>query len=244
MARSSEYLVAFLVAAALGTGAWLYWRSSDSQRIDDVSIDDATPRGATRIAQMPSRPSKEGSRSNNTDERTSSKLPLGENSQVIPAPSSDPGAPEELTTAAKLRAATADLDGLSVPDGAPFPIAVSIEKECEAGEDLYFNCSGVQKVLKTIADERRDTQWAPSMEARIRTVVGASPGVHIRALACRSSVCAVEFDGALLLSPAFDPLSTDLRQASYVRAREPTGNPGQTIRVQLWTFTRRSAPTR
>jgi hypothetical protein len=111
--------------------------------------------------------------------------------------------------------------------------------ECASGESPDWDCPFMRQALKSIEDERRDTQWAPAMESRIRAAIDAVPGAHIRALACRSTSCAVETDGAFVTGNAWKLLHSDLLTSGEVRARERTGNGEESFLIQLWTFKRR-----
>jgi hypothetical protein len=135
-------------------------------------------------------------------------------------------------------ALTSNLDGLSVPEGAPFPVSEAIEVECAYYERRKIGCGDVREILKKIEEEKTDNQWAPVMENRLRAALGKDPELRIRALACRSSVCAVEAEGPQVLSPILRPLRDDLFSEEGIRAYEDPDNGRGTVWVSLLVFTR------
>ena len=235
MVRRSRNIIV-LAMASISACAWLYWRSASQQQAEAMRLEPATQGGTTAISSEPPRSVEAGEvRNAKSTEQTAAVEPTDStNVQLDPTPSTAPSAAAKLSSGANPQGTPSEMDGLSVPEGAPFPVAELIEQECASSGDQYNDCSGVKSVLISIEDEQRDTQWATSMESQIRAAVEAVPGLHIRALACRSTVCAVETDGAFATQNTWNPLSMSLRNGGYVRAYDKEG-----FRVQLWTFKRR-----
>ena len=226
---------------AIGAGAWLGWSHEFGDK--PLSATSREPSTESGTALSSSADLRAGGRTvvSAGDEDSAAGRTGGTSSQ---AARRSAGAFSSSTEANMRSPATADavpseLDGLSVPEGAEFPIAESIEKECASGKDSDWDCSEILRVLKSIEDEGIDEHWGPSMEGRIRAAVGAASGVRIRSLACRSTVCAVETDGELVTLNTWTALEKDLLTAAYVRAYDYTGKVDASFRVQLWTFTRR-----
>jgi hypothetical protein len=139
---------------------------------------------------------------------------------------------------ANSQAFTSKLESLSIPEGAAFPVSGSIEAECVRREKRKIGCVDERKVLKKFEEEKIDSHWAPFMERRLRAAYGQDPGIRIRALACRSSVCAVESEGSNVLSPIWGPLSDDLFPEGDIRAYEHVDNGRAILGVSLMLFTR------
>jgi hypothetical protein len=230
-----------IVFTAVCVGAWLCFRGTGHRQAEAINLETAARDESRSIAseRVPSGVEELREQKNTEASATARGINDGE-SDHSQSPSIEPSAIATLNSGANAQPVPSEIDGISeVPEGSPFPITESIERECASGEDLDWDCPGVKRTLKTFEDEPRDTQWATSMESRLRAAVATAQGVRIRAVACRSTVCVIETDGAHLRSYTWDPLGKDLLDAGYIRAYEPPGNGNGTFRVQLWTFTRR-----
>lgn len=88
---------------------------------------------------------------------------------------------------------TRDSDALIGP---PFPVSESVEAECKRHrvEGENPRCTDPHEALAQFARERRDEAWATAMEEKIRDyLLTKEPGTQpIRALECRTSICAIE----------------------------------------------------
>lgn len=74
--------------------------------------------------------------------------------------------------------------------GQPFAVSASIRKSCEAAPD---KCAQVYALLEQLAGEPRDALWAGNMERSLTDYMAAQGrDFSIRALECRTSVCAAE----------------------------------------------------
>ena len=77
----------------------------------------------------------------------------------------------------------------------PFPTSESVRHDCQGTSAGVGICEAVMQLLQKFAEEPRDPGWAPDTEARIRAFVESEGGKFaIRALECRTSVCAVEVE--------------------------------------------------
>ncbi len=131
-----------------------------------------------------------------------------------------------------------ELGGLSVPEGAPFPVSELIKAECTRLDKSEVGCAHVYRVLKTLERERSDIRWAPGMESRIRASFAVDTSVRITALACRSSVCAVQTEGVAVHSPLRRPLDPELQIVDSIWDARTTSS-GERVVEQLLVFDRR-----
>ncbi len=128
--------------------------------------------------------------------------------------------------------------------GRPFPVSASVEARCRNWANKADDpCEDVHKLLSRMAQEPRDTAWAAQMEEEIRDqVMTGSPGKYsIRAVECRTSVCAVEVASlfGLYFGPKYDdPLSSKLEQGIHTWGYEFDASGGR-ITVTVMPFTRR-----
>lgn len=78
--------------------------------------------------------------------------------------------------------------------GQPFPVSESVESQCRSNPSPGAGeCSNVRDLLEEMSRETRDQGWAPAVESTLRAhVMQKLEGARIRALECRSSLCAVE----------------------------------------------------
>lgn len=88
---------------------------------------------------------------------------------------------------------TRDSDALI---GRPFPVSGSVKAECKerSARDKRMGCTEMHEILARFARESRDESWAAAIENKVRDyILMKEPGKYtIRALECRTSVCAVE----------------------------------------------------
>ena len=87
--------------------------------------------------------------------------------------------------------------------GSPFRPSPSIEKRCRTRPvPTADSCSEVSRLIEEMSREDRDEAWATRTESQIRIVVAArQDGTQIRALECKTSLCAIE-----TVSPAIEHL--------------------------------------
>ena len=77
----------------------------------------------------------------------------------------------------------------------PFPVSESVEALCrESSSPNRDYCATTNKLLKRLAKEPRDMGWAGRVEGELKRFIETKePGKYsIRAIECRSSLCAVE----------------------------------------------------
>jgi hypothetical protein len=238
--NKSKYLIAFLlflIAAGI-------WRLRDS----DVGQPRADKRGAQSADQVsaainkqanpPVEESEEARPSDTADRSVAGKTGAETAAQLNAVPSSIQSSAGNSSSNPNPTAPTSNLDGLSVPEGAPFPVSEAIEVECAYHERLKIGCADVREILNKIEKEKTDNQWAPVMENRLRAAFGKDPELRIRALACRSSVCAVEAEGPRVSSQIWGPLMYDVFPEDNILAYEDPDNGRGTVGVSLLVFTR------
>ena len=93
-----------------------------------------------------------------------------------------------------------DSDGSTTADlevvGVPFPVSESVEQRCEkfaAEHGESTSCKNIHTLLTKMSQEPRDVAWATTLEATLRRLIAADPKQFtIRAIECRTSLCAVE----------------------------------------------------
>jgi len=72
-----------------------------------------------------------------------------------------------------------------------FRVSKSVIDDCR--RTPMYNCQRLDNILAKMAAQPRDLTWAPDTESRLaRVLVDDARGVHIRALECRSTLCAAE----------------------------------------------------
>jgi hypothetical protein len=152
----------------------------------------------------------------------------------------DSGSPSRERTEASV-----DESAGSKSAGIPFPVSASVLQYCEhlsgAGS---ASCTDHIGVFAQLEKEKRDPVWAPSVEAEIAAVVNSDPAFHIRALECRTTVCAVEIESiqaAIRLS--FDHLDDHLSRVDRIIGYE-RNSANELIKVTSITFKRVGAAAR
>jgi hypothetical protein len=124
--------------------------------------------------------------------------------------------------------------------GRPFPISTSVATDCRR---LAGTCDEGLQLLSKMVQEPRDAEWAKEMESRLRAhFLTAQPGKYsIRAIECRSTVCAAEVaspDGPYLGGPYSFVAANDLYNGPSFLGYE-TGELGATVTVTPQMFERR-----
>jgi len=241
VASKSKYAIAFALFLAAAGIWWLRGINVGQPRADERSAQSAV-RASAAIDEQENPPigeREEGRPSHAGDFPVAGKAGTETASQLNAVPSKIQSTAGNASSNPDPSALASNLDGLSVPEGAPFPISEAIEAECAYWERRKIGCPYVREILKKIEEEKTDKQWAPVMESRLRAAYGKDPELRIRALACRSSVCAVESEGPQPLSPILRPLRDDLFSEESIPAYEdPEGGRG-TVWVSLLVFTRK-----
>jgi hypothetical protein len=79
-------------------------------------------------------------------------------------------------------------------ESVPFRQSKSIQERCRTKPvPTPESCKKAMELLEEMSREERDPEWATRAEARIRAVVFArQDGTQIRALECKTSLCAIE----------------------------------------------------
>jgi hypothetical protein len=232
VANKSTYVIASLLSLA-AVGIWWLRGSNVAQ----PRADERSPQSADQVSAEVNQ--HEHPRTNTADRPVEGKAGTETASQLNAVPSNIQSRAGNSSSNPNPRALTPNMDGHAVPEGAAFPVSESIEVECAYEERRKIGCGFAREILKKIEEEKTDNQWAPVMENRLRAAFGQDPGLRIRALACRTSVCAVEAEGSLVLSPIWMPLIDDLFPEEDIRAFEDVDNGRSTVRVSLLVFTRK-----
>lgn len=135
----------------------------------------------------------------------------------------------------------------------PFPVSDSVMATCKKydaewernpalGGDSPWTCSKLNELLPKLAEERRDEVWATRMEGKFRELIMAEAGnFEIRAIECRTSMCAVEcasLDGLLPDPPYEFRRDNQLKTAERMWGYE-IGPAGARVTVTLAVYTRR-----
>jgi hypothetical protein len=240
VACKSTYVSAILTLVVAAGIWWLYGSNNGQAKIDVGDLSGTTQSSGVTNSQEQQQgfQTEEAGRPNLADRPVAGEARSDALSQKDPVPSPLHSSEVNQNSNPHSQAFASQMDGLSVPEGAAFPISESIEAECADLERKKIGCVDTRKALEKIEKERTDYHWAAEMENRLRVAYGQIPGMRIRALACRSSVCAVESEGPNVLSPIWGPLSDDLFPEDNIRTYEDVDNGRATIGVSLLVFTR------
>jgi hypothetical protein len=238
VANKSKYFLAFSLCLAAAGIWWLRGSNVGQPRADERSAQraDQVTAAINKQENPPTGEREEARPSNTADRPVAGKAGAEAASQPNAIPSNIQSSAGNSSSNPNPTSLTSNLDGLSVPEGAAFPVSEAIEAQCAYYERRQIGCADVREILKKIEKEKTDNQWAPVMENRIRAALGQDPELRIRSLACRSSVCAVEAEGPQPLSPILRPLYHDLFEEEDVRAYEDLDR--GTVWVSLLVFTR------
>jgi hypothetical protein len=240
VASKSTYLIAISMSVVAAGVWWLYGSNDGQPQIDVGNLSGRTQSNAVTNSQERQQDSQteEAARSNVADRHVAGEARMDAASQIDPVPTALHSSEASQNPNPNSQVLASQLDGLSIPEGAAFPISQSIEAECARLEGKKIGCADARKLLKEFEEERTDNQWAPVMEKRLRAAYGQDPEIRIRALACRSSVCAVESEGSRVRLSIWYPLSDDLFPEDDIRAYEDVDGGGAILGVSLLVFTR------
>lgn len=124
--------------------------------------------------------------------------------------------------------------------GRAFPVSASVEAHCSEYPDIPEVCDELHELLARMSKEPRDPGWATSMEEKLRRLIMVEPGrFTIRALQCRSSVCALEVAspfGMLRLRDLKPLLGNEIDLGDSARGYETT--PHGIVTVTLFVLER------
>jgi hypothetical protein len=178
-----------LLAAAAGVSTWLLLPARDSPPIakDLSSSSEAAPELILSSGESPA-PSRD---------------PLG--AETRNASSDQTTASNEQSSEFSVSGKQHDFDSLPITGvpidhaiddpnaviGRPFPISESVSSGCER-EGSDSPCMDVVNLLTQMAEEPRDLRWAKETEAGLQAWLSQSSEFTIRAIECRTTLCAVE----------------------------------------------------
>jgi hypothetical protein len=128
--------------------------------------------------------------------------------------------------------------------GQPFPVSRSMQSQCKRNPvPTAEACAGVSKLLEEMAQEPRDEGWAMEVEAELRAhVLREHPTARIRALECRTSLCAVEVaaeTGYLVILGEEEQRKCGIYDLSHASSSFETAPSGSKVTVTLRVFERR-----
>lgn len=128
--------------------------------------------------------------------------------------------------------------------GQAFPISPSVKRQCAPSPEVPKRCAELDDFLSEMAKEPRDLNWALPTEARLKkSILATDPPIYkIRAMDCRTTLCAVEvwardepWDGFLDNDPE---LFNEFGQVRDEIGLE-TGPEGEEVVVTLRVYRRR-----
>jgi hypothetical protein len=128
--------------------------------------------------------------------------------------------------------------------GRLFPASDSVISQCQPGRMSPQPCAKVVNFLATMAEESRDPRWARDTETSLLEWYSQIPELTIRAIECRTSLCAIETSSVngLQLGPSYkDRPSERVHTWLSLWARE-TVNSSEEVTVTLQLFIRRRTP--
>jgi hypothetical protein len=233
-------LIIAISAAVFATGTWwLYEINSAQSQVDAGNVSDTKKNNTVTNSQEPKQVLQRGGDGPSAEEvrhlaGAARSDAASQNASLLSEPQLNEG---DQISNPESQGAQSQTDDPSIPEGAAFPISESIRAECDRLLTLKLGCADASKVLKKIEEERTDDQWASVMEGRLREAYGQDPGIRIRALACRSSACAVESEGSNVLSRIWGSLGDDLFPDENIGAYEDVEGRG-TLGVSLLVFAR------
>lgn len=232
MRTSVKYLVAMLAVVAVGGGLLLHSvHDANSPLLETTqSAESAT---ATKRTERPAlHPESDEKLAKATNSST-------KNEEPPTAPSIQDESQSETDSSVDFNA----LDANSVV-GRPFPVSASVIDSCERfklqGKELQ--CKDSYAALANMAQEPRDTVWAPKAEEALRKLIMMEPDKYtIRNIECRTSICVAEYSAVrpqqLFPSHEFQRdsgLTEEIRMFAY-----ETDPSGATLIVTVIPFTRR-----
>lgn len=129
--------------------------------------------------------------------------------------------------------------------GRPFPVSESVISQCRPDEGVGPpSCKKILELLARMAEEPRDLRWARETEASLHEWLSQFPDTTIRAIECRTSLCAIEtssINGVQRGPPYEHPLSERLLTWIALWARETDASSAR-VTVTLQVLQRRYTP--
>lgn len=133
-----------------------------------------------------------------------------------------------------------ELEDARTAVGRSFPVSPSIERECIRASRPRPMCLGTLEILAKFTKETRNISWARSQERQLEAAINAlGPDKFlIRAIECRSTLCAVEVAGDSIYVGDLEEDSDFEKNfiASDSTFAFETGPSGERIVVTLMTF--------
>ena len=128
--------------------------------------------------------------------------------------------------------------------GRPFPVSDSVISQCRSEGMAPPSCVKIVDLLTRMAEEPRDLRWARETEAILHEWVSQLPDTTIRAIECRTSLCAIETSSmhGVQHGPSYDdPPSERVHRWIPLWARETDTTSAQ-VTVTMQLFIRRKTP--
>jgi hypothetical protein len=127
--------------------------------------------------------------------------------------------------------------------GRPFPLSQSLRDHCKQlaryGPDAI--CDEIHQALSTMAQEPVDPNWAPATEALLRARVTEAGEYTIRAVECRTTLCAIVVASVYgnVLLPYNNILSDKALEKDFDFIPAMTADEGGGVAVIFWCVRRR-----
>jgi len=129
--------------------------------------------------------------------------------------------------------------------GRPFPVSESVISQCRPDEGVGPpSCVNILELLARMAEEPRDLRWARETEASLHEWASQLPDTTIRAIECRTSLCAIETSSihGLQHGPTYhDPSNERVLPWNPLWAYE-TDTRSARVTVTMRPFKRRTTP--
>lgn len=161
------------------------WRVDSATGLGRTNERSSTPAGSVRLA-----PAMQPAQTGNT------RSLRRDNDPSISEPSTAPTLPykQEPDQASGFGTELSAHDATAAV-GRPFPLSASVDRECKGlASPAETSCHDMREALAQFVQEPRDEPWATSIEHTVRDyLLTKHPGGQdIRALECRTSICAIE----------------------------------------------------
>ena len=237
MRRLGTFAVGILLLVALGVGARFVLSGGPEQvRQENEPQNEANSQPMSSVAQ--SVPESRVNASAGHTLRADEHIPRGASRAEDPGTGAQELAPDQAFGDIASTSETFEEEEPNAVVGRPFPISESVVSSCL---DDGVSCNHVKALIDQFVEQPRDLFWAPEMEAGLREVFSQSSDITIRAIECRTSLCAAEvaspqrpYSGI----PATVPLYEKLFNGPGVYAYESDPSSFR-VTVMLITFKRR-----
>lgn len=129
--------------------------------------------------------------------------------------------------------------------GRPFPVSESVISMCRPDKGVGpQSCKGTMELLARMAEEPRDLRWARETESILRSWLSQLPDTTIRAIECRTSLCAIETSSihGVQHGPSYEEPLTERLLRQLPMWGDETDASGAKVTVTMQLFKRRTTP--